>query len=70
MTKKQARNACCYWSDNVITPTGKENKKAVIMRSAWAWAIDTKYYKKLPHDVLKADEILFRKFLAKEVSND
>ena len=65
MTKKQAMNSFYYWSDQVTTPTGRENRKGVIMREAWAWAVDSGFYKKLPNDVIKADEILFKKFLNK-----
>jgi len=65
MRKRQALNSFSYWSEQIITPSGKTNEKAVIMREAWAWAIDSGFYKRLPSDVLKSDEILFKKFINK-----
>jgi len=67
MDKQTAYRSFVYWGDRIITPTGKEDPHAREMRAAWAWAHDTRYYKKLPSsDILKADEIVLEAYRIKK----
>jgi len=62
MLKKNAMEAFVYYGNNIYSPLGIKSKKNEQMRKLWANAIDSGFYKKLPNDPIKADEILWKKY--------
>jgi len=66
MDKANAYRSFVYWGERIVTPTGKTNERAVRMRRAWAWAYDSGYYRRLPKDALKADQIVLEAYERKK----
>lgn len=62
MLKKQAINAFNYYGNNIYSPTGRKSEYNEKMRLAWAKAIDSGFYKKLPNDITKADDLVKKKY--------
>ena len=63
MRKKKAIGAFVYYGNRIYSPTGRKNIRAEKMRTAWAKAVDSGYYKKLPQGSIEADEIVYKKYI-------
>ncbi|MFH1613310.1 MAG: hypothetical protein ABIB46_06300 [bacterium] len=62
MLKKNAILAFNYYGNNIYSPTGRKSEYNEKMRIAWAKAIDSRFYKKLPNDAIEADKIIREKY--------
>jgi hypothetical protein len=65
MKKIDAYGSFVYWGNSIISPTGRIDKRAEDMRNYWAKAYSSGYYKKLPSDPIRADEMVREKYSKK-----
>jgi hypothetical protein len=60
--KKQAIGGFNYYGNNIYSPLGRKSEYNEKMREAWAKAIDSGYYRKLPNNIIEADKLLKKKY--------
>jgi len=58
MQKKNAINSFNYYGNNIYSPLGRKSEHNEKMRLAWAKAIDSGNYKKLPNNPNEADKMI------------
>jgi hypothetical protein len=57
MRKSEAVGSWRYWGNQIYTTLGRKNRKAKMLRAAYAHAISSGCYKKLPSNALEADSL-------------
>jgi len=59
MEKRRAYESFVYHGERIFTPTGRKDSYHEEMRSAWARAVDTGFYRSVPgQSAIEADRIV------------